>query len=548
MCWLCCALLVIATAYPRPAPAQDTAPQVLAATSPLPSFDELEAAGAIVGEIRIQSRDIFDLDDPKENGLLYRLANALHIRTRPEVIARGVLFKSGDPVSSRLIEETERLFRANRYLYDIHIAPLAYHDGIVDIEISVRDTWTLNPGLTFSRQGGKNTSGVLVAEQNLFGTGTAVTYQRTSTPDRTFQEYVVAQEHAFDGWTALRYAHAISSDGVRRSASVERPFYSADVRWAAGVTDSDDERIDTVYRDGVASGQYRAHENISQFYVGWSPGLAAGWTHRYSAGWLDQGERYAPAAGPTVPALPEDQRLVGPLLRYEVVEEKITKLKNRDQIGRPEYFSLGLNVRVQLATASAAFGASHNVRLYDLALADGYTPAPGTMWVATAAARGRHDSTGFTRQHAEAEISYYRSRDDRRVGFAALRVEAVKNPLPAELPQLGGDTGLRGYPLRQQSGEKLALLTLEERVFTDWYVFRLFRIGAAAFFDIGRAWGGESPDAPPKPWLSDAGVGLRIANSRIAFSNVLHADLAFPIGAGADVKKVQFLVKTRVSF
>ena len=49
-------------------------------------------------------------------------------------------------------------------------------------------------------------------------------------------------------------------------------------------------------------------------------------------------------------------------------------------------------------------------------------------------------------------------------------------------------------------------------------------------------------------WLRKAGFGLRIVSARAAFSNVLHIDLAFPLGAPADIKKVQFLVKTNTSF
>ncbi len=115
----------------------------------VPAFAELQNAGALVGEIRVNVEDIFDLDDPKENNALFRLANKLHFRTRRGVIQRMVLFKSGEPVSVHLIEETERLLRSNSYLYDVSIRPVAYHDGVVDIEVKTRDTWSLDPGREF---------------------------------------------------------------------------------------------------------------------------------------------------------------------------------------------------------------------------------------------------------------------------------------------------------------------------------------------------------------------------------------------------------------
>src|SRR5882724_933383 len=62
----------------------------------IPSVAELDAAGPFIGEVRIDSRDIFDLADEKENGILYRAANALHIQTRAGVVRRQLLFKPGE--------------------------------------------------------------------------------------------------------------------------------------------------------------------------------------------------------------------------------------------------------------------------------------------------------------------------------------------------------------------------------------------------------------------------------------------------------------------
>lgn len=74
------------------------------------------------------------------------------------------------------------------------------------------------------------------------------------------------------------------------------------------------------------------------------------------------------------------------------------------------------------------------------------------------------------------------------------------------------------------------------------------RVGGAAFFDAGRAWGGDNVNTTDPGWLSNLGVGLRIFSVRAAFSNVLHIDVAFPLIPNAGLKKVQFLVKTKASF
>ncbi|HEX9571017.1 MAG TPA: hypothetical protein VF969_02050, partial [Burkholderiales bacterium] len=176
-----------------------------AAQQKIPSFAELEAAGAVIGEIRIDNRNIFDLEDPKENGVLYRAANFLHIQTRASVIRRQLLFKPGERVSVRLIEETERLMRSNRIFYDISIAPVAYHDGVVDIEVRTRDTWTLEPGVSASRQGGTNRRGATLRDTNVLGTGVLVGVERSYDADRTTTQYRVTQPRAFGGWTTIDY-------------------------------------------------------------------------------------------------------------------------------------------------------------------------------------------------------------------------------------------------------------------------------------------------------------------------------------------------------
>ena len=85
---------------------------------------------------------------------LFRLANTLHIKTRPRVIRRQLLFKSGDRYVRRVVDETERILRTNSYFYDAWIQPVRYHDGKVDLKVTTKDVWTLNPGFNYSRSGG----------------------------------------------------------------------------------------------------------------------------------------------------------------------------------------------------------------------------------------------------------------------------------------------------------------------------------------------------------------------------------------------------------
>ena len=516
---------------------------------PVPGFAELEAAGARFGEIRIVARDIFDTDDPAEDKLLFRWANALHIQTRPGVVKRSLLFKTGDPVSVRLIEETERLLRGVRYFYDVKFRPVAVHDGVVDVEVETRDTWSLDPGFSASRSGGSTSSGFHVRDYNLLGSGMTVSLGRAKNVDRSSTEFAFSNDRAFGSWVSLGYSHAQNSDGRRNAVSVVRPFFALDTRWAGGVTAIRDDRIDAVYNAGNVVSQYRHRQDQAEAFAGWSAGLVDGWVQRYSVGVTLRDDGYATEPGQVAPAqLPTDQKLVAPFVRHEWIADRFDKELNRNLIGRPEYFALGFASTLQLGWAAARFGSTQDTLLYAGSVSRGFEPAPGQILTAAAKLSGQRSQGEMRRQRLGAQVQYYWPQDKRWLFYAAGAGDMLNRPDPGEALLLGGDNGLRGYPLRYQSGQRRALFTLEERFYTDLYVWRLFRVGAAAFFDAGRAWGGTTASSIDAGWLRNAGVGLRIVSARAAFSNVLHLDIAFPLDPSATVKKVQFLVKTKTSF
>ncbi len=525
-----------------------------------PSFAALEAAGAKIGEIRVVAREIFDLEDPLENKWLFRWANALHIHTRAGVIERALLFKSGEPLVLRRLEETERILRNSRYLYDVQFRVLAVRDGVVDIEVSTRDTWSLEPGASAGRQGGANSSGVHLTEHNLLGTGISFSVGRSKNVDRSSTEFKFSTERAFGTWTSVNFSHANNSDGKRNAFTIERPFYALDARWAAGLSALDDEKIDAVYSAGKVVGEYRHRQQQREAYAGWSPGLQSGWVQRATVGLGQQEDAYRTEPGLAPPGrLPGDEKLVYPFVRYALIEDRYDRELNRNLIGRPEFFALGLAATVQLGRASTGLGSSLNAWLYAASISRGFEPLADHTLITSASVGGQTTTDGVRRQRLGARAQYYLRQNTRWLFYASAAADVLRAADLADHLLLGGDNGLRGYPLRYQTGTRRALFTAEERFFTDLYWWRLFRVGGAAFVDVGRAWGGDSANPnlaaasggtgnTGTGWLGNVGAGLRIVSARSAFSNVLHVDIAFPLHAPADIKKMQFLVKTRASF
>jgi hypothetical protein len=516
---------------------------------PLPSFAELEAAGAVIGAVRIDAQDVFDEADPRENYGLYRILNILHISTRASVIRRQLLFRSGERVSKQVIDETERLLRANSYLYDVTIRPAAFRSGVVDIEVRTRDTWSLQPGASFSRGGGSNTSGVSLEEKNLFGTGVAVGISTGSSVDRSGREFQIQHNQVFGNWTAFNYTTATLSDGSSEFISLARPFYALDTRWALGASAGTFDRIDSIYTNGAAIGQFRHQQSAAQVSGGWSRGLVDGWVQRYSVGFGYQDDVYLVDPAYAAPAqLPADQILAYPFVRYELIEDYYLKVVNREKIGRPEDFALGWNATVQIGRSATGLGATRDLWLYSGAVSKGYRFDDGSDLLASVSFSGQNADGRGERQFLGATARYYLPHGPRNVFYVSASADAVRNPYVSDQLLLGGDNGLRGYPLRYQSGNQRVLLSVEERVYTDWYPFRLFRVGGAVFYDIGRAWGGDYENPVNAGWLQDLGFGLRLSIDRSSSGNVLHLDVAFPIDAEGDIKKAQVLVKTYANF
>ena len=474
--------------------------------------------------------------------------NKLHINTRPEVVRRLLLFQTGEPISVRLIEETERLLRSKHYLYDVIIRPIGLRDGVADVEVKTRDTWSLDIGIGVSRAGGENKGSLSLKEENLLGTGILLGLSYTSDVDRSGTTFEIADTNLLGTRGAVAYSYAKYDDGFNQAFSLQRPFYALDARWGAGLATSESDVIDALYNAGNSVAEYRHRRRFVEAFGGWSAGLIGSWTRRYSIGLAHQEDDYALEPGRAAPErLPSDLTLAGPYVRFEVLEDAYRTDVNLNLIGRVEDFAMGVQGRLQLGRALTEMGSTRDSWVYSASLSDGFDVTKNSFMLARVGAEGRYAEHGEN-QALGAAARYYHRQGRHLVYYAALSADAVDNPdVPGPL-QIGGDNGLRGYPLRYQSGERRVLFTLEARAYTDWYPLRLFRVGGAVFYDTGRAWKGENQNTVNGGWLRDVGFGLRLLSARTSKGNVLHADFAFPLDPDPTIDKVQFLVKTRVTF
>jgi len=534
-----------ADAAPEPSSAVSISNQAMSATAPLAI-----QSGAMIGTISIFNESIFDLDDPEENKALYRLANKVHITTRPNVIQQQLLFHQGDELSPRVLEETERILRSNRYIQDAKIEAVRQENGVVDVSVRTTDVWTLMPRISLSRSGGQNNTGIGLKEVNLLGTGMEVEALYKSDVDRDSTIFKLVDRHLGDSWYSLSTAFASNSDGYTALVDLKKPFYSLDSTGAHGLSFFNNRQIVSLYDRGEVQSQYDHQANSYEVFRGWSAGLNHGWTKRYTAGLAYDEDRFSAYDNSDAPMsiVPDDRKFVYPFIGVELLQDKFEKTENLDQIDRTEDRYLGSRVSARIGAARSAFGSDRDAWLINAAAQTGFGSAKKNSLVLATNLATRVEKEGAQNFSINVNARYFKRQSDKRLFYASLSGTFGYNLDIDNQVLLGGDNGLRGYPLRFQSGDKRALLTLEQRFFTDWYPFRLFRVGGAVFFDAGRAWGRSAVSEKDNGLLKDIGFGLRIGNNRSGLGRVTHIDLAFPLDGDQSIKNVQLLIQTKKSF
>jgi hypothetical protein len=510
---------------------------------------ELEAAGAVVGAILIHHLNIFDLDDPEEDKVFFRLMNRLHVQTKEKVVRRQLLFDSGKPFRRRLLDESERILRATAYLQDAEISVVSCEDGVVDVQVRTQDVWTLKPGISLSRSGGESRTGFDIAEENFLGRGGAVHFVRRVDEQRRSTEVGYGDQNLAGRWISIYTAVADNSDGHVYELELERPFYALDVRRAGGGRALDEKREDKVYALGDEIGRFRHEIESFDLYGGWSGGVGAGWVERWRTGVVYDNRRFANVnESLPVQLVPADRRLLYPYIGWELVEDRFQRAENLDQIRRTEDVLLGTHASARLGLLARPLGSDRRGGIFSVELSRGYGDPSRMYWNVSGHAHGRIESGELANAVMGGTARWYLRQSERRLLFANLHGDLsqdldLDNPL-----EIGGDEGLRGYPLRYQRGDSRLQFTIEQRYFTDYYLWRLFRVGGAIFFDAARVWGDNPFGGENLGLLRDVGFGLRLSSTRSSIGKMIHIDFAFPLDGDDSIDSFQFLIEGKRSF
>lgn len=534
------------------APPSESAEVSAKESSSVPDAATLEARAARIGEISIQIGNVFDESDPTEDKKLFRLVNRLRRKTRKRVVRRDLLFESGDPFSRRVLDETERLLRSKSYLFDAQIVPVEYRpeqdgkEGEVDLVVKTRDVWTLSGGASFSRSGGENSTRFHVEDTNFLGTGKELAVSRQSDVDRSRSEFKYRDFNLLGSRAQLELRLQENSDGYRRLVKLRRPFYALDTRRSMGLTLLTEERIDPLFDRGEVVSEFG--HRIEQFSADWgfSKGLQDGFARRWSVGFSFLRDQFEQSGDRSpMEELPADRTLSYPWVGFDLVEDRFIEAVDLDKIARVEDLNLGSEISARVGWSSPAFGGDRDEALIGISASTGFHLGDGRLLLLAGEGGTRWSSEGFANAALSGSARYYRRNFGRHGFFAEFEAAAVENLDAEQQLLIGGDSGLRGYPLRFQSGDRRLLLSLEQRFYWKGELFKLARVGAAFFFDAGRAWFAGAPNEGTLGVLKDVGFGLRFVPTRSSGKAVFHVDVAFPLDAGGSIDSVQYLFTTK---
>lgn len=521
---------------------------------------ENQQAPPIIRSIRIDNGNIFDMQDERENGTFYRVANSLHLKTRRSVIEQQLLFKVGDPYMPRLLLESERILRGNRYISDVTVQAVIDRN-FVDVVVTTRDTWSTKPKINVSQSGGESKSEFGLKEENLLGMGVSADLSYKSDADRKSYIVRLGNDHFLNTWYALDLNYTSSSDGFEKYVALQKPFYSLATLSSNGLIYDDKKLTEAYYLLGEKYYEYSLEQTSYDLFYGWSSGLKNGSAIRHKLGWRYNDEIYSEilqsldAESVMIDRylavhnlLPNDRKDSYPFYAFEYLQDRYKEVRNLDRIGKVEDRYMGLSGKFEIGYANTGFGSYDNNIRVDAGISKTIDLNPTSSLSSEANVSFRWQDSNADNFLSSLQFKYYKEQRDHFKFYADFTAVTGSSLDIQNQIFLGNETGLRGFPAHYLSGERMQKITLEERYYSDAKPFRIFGLGAALFVDVGRIAGGNEIEREHSGVYSNIGVGLRIANNRSARGDILHIDFAVPIGGDAPDKGFQINLQLKPTF
>ncbi len=497
---------------------------VVAAKTPVES-----SAPTTIGHITFVRQDVFD---DKERQFPYSTANAVHIVTQESYLRRALLFREGDVYDSALIDESERLLRAQSIFRLVHVSTSEAADGSVDVTVETADSWTTLVRPSYGVAGSQRYYGLGFLEENLLGQGKQIGAFLFQDIDRRTSGASYSDPQLLGTrWTGGG-GYGRDEKGREYEIDLDRPYYSARVRFAGGtgIHVRDDEDRLFQHNDEIVTFQHATRD--SRVYVSHALEADPARVRRVTLAYERQEDRFAALRIQETPVFPlpaENRTISAALVGFEYQNIRFQKFAHVFTFDRVEDENLGFTCSAEVGPSLESLGATRDGALGRLQAQKIFNAGDHFVWFNNVSLSGRAEAN--TLRNGEMQI---RSEaflvDWREENTASLRGAwtASHNLDPENQYLLGGFNGLRAYQVRELSGANTAIATLENRTVITYDWLKLVNVGWALFADAGSAWqrGGQLRMAGVK---SDLGAGLRFAFTRSTDPSLIRLDLAYAL-------------------
>jgi hypothetical protein len=491
-------------------------PVRLLAQTPTDSASLADGGVPVVRAVELHRRDIFD---PEERSWYARVANALHIQTRPSTVRRELLFQPGELYDSARVAESERNLRALGVFRRVVIDSVRTDSGLV-VRVTTKDGWSTKADWRFRSAGGDVSFTIGLVEDNLFGTASAAAIRYRKNPDRSSIALSLRRPRLLAGTVGVGLAYEDRTDGRLAALALERPFFAMTSRHRFRLEWEDQDLRVLRFFEGEAEARDTLTRRYTLVRGSYARALRAAADGYLRLGVLGQVRRddYLPeGSGLDFPGTVTGA--IGPYITWN----RASFLVARGVAGfaREEDVDLGITLRLGLLAAPKAFGYQR-----DGIGPFGYlrvgTRTPGGFGYLEALGSGIYSTAGLdsgtVRLAATAVLQPTASQ------AAILHVEGgwTRQPPPGQEFDLGLGVGPRAFGDHAFTGDRVVFASAEYRLTLLDDFLGLVGLGIAGFVEHGGAWYAGSPRR--LGW--DAGMGIRLGATRSTDTEALRFDLA----------------------
>ncbi|WP_440876424.1 hypothetical protein [Thalassotalea sp. PLHSN55] len=487
-----------------------------------------------------------------EEGIIWfhRLANKLHITTKEMTLENeSAFFLEKCEKKPEDLAELERHLRARKFLRDARVS-LDEQQNVISIE--TWDNWSLLPTISFGRKGGESTYSLGIKERNLLGLGIDTEIETYSNVQRSGYRLVsnIPLFQKKNTHLALRFAD--NDDGIQHAISLNKSFAGFHTKYAYRLGYNEEMRDDTIYQNGDEQSVFQHDMEHKELSYGWLVTNTKDYVLRYRAGFTQDQHLFSSISdyeeALPVTELPRDRDFLYPWFDVQYIEKDFKKKNNIHLISQIEDFNTGWQVHSRIGVGDGSNEDSAWL-FWQSQIHKGFSLYQDDLLLMKVALAGDIYQQGNNRLLANISTEYFYQLSE-KWGFYLHNANTFSENQYLDRPvTMGGNTGLRGFPLQYQHGKKSVKFSSEIRYYPNINIYKLFDLAGTVFADAGRAFGGSIAENTDSGWLHSFGVGARIYSPHAGGNNhVIHIDFAFPQSSDPDIDSFEIRVEAKHAF